>query len=282
VIYDAEDRPERDQLRRAAAAFARAPSRVACLQATLDFHNRTVNWLTRCFTLEYGTLFRLVLPGLAWWGLPVPLGGTSNHFRTRVLSELGGWDPYNVTEDAELGLRLHAAGYRTAMLPSTTLEEACAFAAPWLRQRTRWMKGYLQTWIVHTRHNGTSRPGRLAVHAVIGSTVLAVALLPALLVALALLPTPLWPDSVVGRAVLATVTAAAVGTFVTGQLIGAWLAPVPVGRGRPARTLAMLPLYALLVSTATYRAGWQLVNRPHLWEKTPHGLSGADTDPAGP
>lgn len=199
VICDAEDRPEPDQLRRAAATFAAAPARVACLQASLAFHNRTVNWLTRCFTLEYGTLFGFVLPGLTRWGLPVPLGGTSNHFRTRMLTELGGWDPYNVTEDAELGLRLHGAGYRTAMLPSATLEEACAVAGPWLRQRTRWLKGYLQTWVVHTRRDATSPLDRLAVHTVIGSTVLAVAPLPVLLGVLALVRTPLWPGSTVGR-----------------------------------------------------------------------------------
>jgi glycosyltransferase XagB len=143
VIYDAEDRPEHDQLRRAAETFRVAPDEVACLQAPLDYHNHDHNWLTRFFTVEYNFWFDLLLPGLVRLGFPVPLGGTSNHLRVAELRALGGWDPYNVTEDADLGLRLAAGGDRTRMLASVTYEEACSRLRPWLRQRTRWQKGYI-------------------------------------------------------------------------------------------------------------------------------------------
>ncbi|GAG06077.1 unnamed protein product, partial [marine sediment metagenome] len=124
VIYDAEDIPDADQLRRAALAFHRAPEDLACMQAALAYYNADRNWLTRQFAIEYAGLFDVILPKLAISGLPVPLGGTSNHFRTAILREAGGWDPYNVTEDADLGIRLGRMGYRVEMLASTTLEEA--------------------------------------------------------------------------------------------------------------------------------------------------------------
>ena len=151
VIYDAEDRPDPDQLRKAVVAFGVVPPAVICLQAKLNFYNATQNLLTRWFTVEYSTYFDLFLPGLQVMGVPIPLGGTSNHFRTERLRELGGWDPFNVTEDCDLGLRLHQAGWRTRMLESTTWEEANPRLGNWLRQRSRWVKGYLQTHLVHWR-----------------------------------------------------------------------------------------------------------------------------------
>lgn len=151
VIYDAEDRPEPDQLRKAATAFHHASADVACLQARLDYFNPAENWLSRQFTIEYATLFRGLLPLLGRFSLPLPLGGTSNHFRIGVLRDLGAWDPYNVTEDADLGMRLHRAGYHVQMLDSTTYEEACCQSVPWLKQRTRWLKGWMQTFGVHMR-----------------------------------------------------------------------------------------------------------------------------------
>ncbi|HEY2562202.1 MAG TPA: glycosyltransferase, partial [Acidimicrobiales bacterium] len=151
TIYDAEDLPEPLQLRRAVAAFARLPHRVACIQAKLSYHNDGQNLLTRWFTSEYNQWFGYILPGLMTTDSPIPLGGTSNHIRTDVLQEVGGWDPYNVTEDADLGIRLARAGYRTAVLQSVTLEEANSDPINWLRQRSRWYKGYLQTFLVHTR-----------------------------------------------------------------------------------------------------------------------------------
>jgi cellulose synthase/poly-beta-1,6-N-acetylglucosamine synthase-like glycosyltransferase len=280
VVYDAEDRPQPDQLRVAAAAFATAPPDVVCLQARLGFHNHAHNWLTRCFTVEYGTLFDIVLPGQNEVDLPLPLGGTSNHLRTQELRQLGGWDPWNVTEDADLGLRLYRAGHRTRMLDSMTLEEACARPAAWTRQRTRWMKGYLQTWAVHTRTRAVPFRSRLAVHLVVGGNPTNAALLPAMLVALALIQTPWWPGPPSLATPLAAAALVAVASSVLAQIIVGWLAVVSLGRRDLASAVPTLPIYALMISAATYRAAWHVVRCPQRWEKTPHGLSGDDTDPA--
>jgi len=172
VIYDAEDRPESDQLKKAVVAFGKAQrrwekfrwvrwlnpfqragrGRTVCLQAKLDYYNPRQNLLTRWFAIEYATWFRLYLPGLHALRAPIPLGGTSNHFRAGVLKEIGGWDPFNVTEDCDLGIRLHKLGYRTEVMDSTTWEEANSRVGNWLRQRSRWVKGYVQTHFTHMRH----------------------------------------------------------------------------------------------------------------------------------
>ena len=156
VIYDAEDRPEPDQLRKAVVAFARVGPDVICLQCSLNFYNPRQNLLTRWFAAEYAAWFDLSLPGLAAADAVIPLGGTSNHFVTERLREIRGWDAYNVTEDCDLGVRIYRRGYRSRMLDSTTWEEACGDLHFWIRQRTRWLKGYIQTYLVHMR-----RPARL-------------------------------------------------------------------------------------------------------------------------
>ena len=137
AVYDAEDRPEPDQLRLALEAFVAGDGRLACVQARLTIDNTADSWLARLFTAEYAGLFDVYLPGLSAWRLPLPLGGSSNHFRASVLRRIGAWDPYNVTEDADLGMRLARFGYRAAIIPSTTYEEAPARYGGWLRQRTR-------------------------------------------------------------------------------------------------------------------------------------------------
>jgi cellulose synthase/poly-beta-1,6-N-acetylglucosamine synthase-like glycosyltransferase len=151
VIYDAEDRPEPDQLKKALVAFRSSPEKVICVQAKLNYYNQNQNILTRLFTIEYSTTFDLFLPGLETLKVPVPLGGTSNHFRTGILKEIGGWDPFNVTEDCELGMRIYKRGYSTIMINSTTWEEANSKPWNWIRQRSRWVKGYIQTHFVHAR-----------------------------------------------------------------------------------------------------------------------------------
>jgi hypothetical protein len=157
VIYDAEDRPEPDQLKKAVATFrklkAAGKKRVVCLQAKLNYFNADQNYLTRFFTLEYTNWFDLFLPGLHAFRTPIPLGGTSNHFHTQILRSVGGWDSFNVTEDCDLGIRLARLGYGTEILDSTTWEEANSRAGNWLRQRSRWIKGYLQTHLVHSRES---------------------------------------------------------------------------------------------------------------------------------
>ena len=151
AIYDAEDEPEVLQLRRAAVAFRRSGPEVGCLQAKLAYNNPEQNLITRWFAIEYAMWFTFFLPGLSSLGAPIPLGGTSNHFRRRVLRSLGGWDPYNVTEDADLGVRVCREGYSVKVLESVTLEEANSDFVNWVKQRSRWYKGYLQTFLVHMR-----------------------------------------------------------------------------------------------------------------------------------
>ncbi len=151
VIYDAEDRPEPNQLRMALRAFHSAGDELACVQARLHMDTNT-SWHARYFAAEYAGHFDFFLPRLAAFGLPLPLGGSSNHFRTKTLRDVGGWDPYNVTEDADLGMRLARFGYRCGVINSTTYEEAPANIRRWLAQRSRWFKGWMQTWLVHMRH----------------------------------------------------------------------------------------------------------------------------------
>src|SRR5207302_6827414 len=152
VIYDAEDIPEPLQIKKALAVFRRSGSEIGCVQAKLNYYNPQQNVITRWFSLEYTSWFDFFLPGLVDLGLPVPLGGSSNHFPTRLLRDLGAWDPNNVTEDADLGMRLHRAGYQTALMDSVTLEEANSDFVNWMRQRSRWGKGYLISWLVLMRH----------------------------------------------------------------------------------------------------------------------------------
>jgi len=279
VIYDAEDEPDPAQLRLAAETFAASPDDLACVQARLSFYNAEENWLTRLFTLEYCLWFDHFLPALDRIGAPVPLGGTSNIFRTDALIDADGWDPHNVTEDADLGLRLARRGWRTAVIDSTTYEEANCALPNWIRQRSRWMKGFMQTWLVHRRRPRWTDGWRsaLTVDLFIGGAVLSA------------LATPwLWALSAIDLAVGAggagllppAVGAAAIGGLAIGNvaLIGlAAAAPVSRRLWRLAPWALFMPVYWLLMAWAAYIAAFQLVTRPHYWEKTDHGLSaGAD------
>ena len=152
VIYDAEDIPEPTQLKAAVVAFKKATPDYVCFQAALNYFNARENFLTRMFTLEYSYWFDYLIPGLDHLNLPIPLGGTSNHFDVAKLRKLGGWDPFNTTEDADLGIRASAEKYRVGFINSTTFEEANADLGNWIRQRSRWVKGYMQTWLVYSRH----------------------------------------------------------------------------------------------------------------------------------
>ena len=153
VIYDAEDAPEPDQLKKAYIVFRRdQEKKVLCVQGKLNYFNARHNLLTRLFTVEYSTYFDLTLSGYQLFNLPLPLGGTSNHFRTAELREVGGWDPFNVTEDCDLGIRIYERGYKTRLVNSTTYEEANAHVWNWIRQRSRWVKGFIQTHLVHYRN----------------------------------------------------------------------------------------------------------------------------------
>ncbi len=151
-VWDAEDAPVKDQIEHVVSRFAQAPPEVVCLQGILDYYNPRTNWLARCFTIEYASWFRVVLPGIARMGLVVPLGGTTLFFRRDKLEELGGWDAHNVTEDADLGVRLCRAGYRTELIDTVTYEEANCRPWAWVKQRSRWLKGFMVTYLVHMRN----------------------------------------------------------------------------------------------------------------------------------
>lgn len=280
AIYDAEDVPDPLQLRHAAVMFARAPADVACLQAHLVIDNTYDSWLTRLFTIEYAQLFDVFNPALARFRLPIALGGTSNHFRTRVLREVHGWDAWNVTEDADLGFRLAAKGYRVEDLPSATLEEAPACLAAWMNQRTRWLKGWMQVCITHSRHPvrmlvELGAPAFLTILALSFGTV-ATALGFPIFTALAVhsIARGDWVSVTDPHASFAS--ALSLTIFVAGFV--AIMLPALVGirrRGlvRLLPWLMLLPVYYALMSFAAWRAVWELMRAPFHWNKTTHGLA---------
>lgn len=278
VVYDAEDVPAPDQLRRAIAAFRSGGPMLYCVQARLNIHNPAESWITRQFTLEYTALFDGFLPALTRLGLPLPLGGTSNHFPADVLKKLGGWDAYNVTEDADLGYRIARLGGRIEVLDSTTWEEAPARLATWFRQRTRWLKGWMITYLVHMR-----APARLfeqlgiwkfiGFQVVLGGALLSALMHPAVYFVLAaglfqgflFQPTgTMFGDLIVAAAAI-NITAGYLSAIVL-----AWVGITGRQRGWLAWQLVFMPAYWLLISLAAYRAIWQVIYSPHYWEKTPH------------
>ena len=278
TIYDAEDLPEPLQLRRAVAAFRQLPHNVVCIQAKLGYHNDRQNLLTRWFASEYDQWFGYVLPGLMMTKSPIPLGGTSNHMRCDVLKELGGWDPFNVTEDADLGIRLCRRGYSTAILESRTLEEANSDIINWLRQRSRWYKGYLQTFLVHMR-----RPRQLWKE--LGAKgFLRFCNITAGTPVIAVINTVFWgftlawelgkPDFI--RALFppwlfypATMSL----FFGNSAIIYCGLVAARVDKNPRLLVACLLaPAYWVLMSVAAMKAFVQLVFQPSYWEKTVHGL----------
>ena len=278
VIFDAEDRPEPDQLRKAVRAFREGPADLGCVQARLQYWNRAQNAITRLFTAEYAQRFDLLLPGLASAAAPIPLGGTSNHFSSSTLRALGSWDPFNVTEDADLGLRLTRLGLRTVIIDSTTYEEANSRAGSWIRQRSRWVKGWMQTWIVHMR-----QPSR--VWREIGARnwmhcqfLLAGTFIPLLINPLLLGLLFVWAlggNEAVGMPNSVCQAAALVLAAANLALIGRYLAALlRRGYGSSAPYALLAPIYWLLMSIGAWRALYQLVVCPSYWEKTPHGLAG--------
>ncbi|MEO1207072.1 MAG: glycosyltransferase [Pseudomonadota bacterium] len=291
VVYDAEDAPEPDQLKKAVNMFAAGDARLACLQARLSINNRADSWFSRQFAIEYSVLFGALLPVLRWLRFPIPLGGTSNHFRRHVLENVGGWDAFNVTEDADLGLRLARAGYAVEMLNSTTWEEAPVRWRVWRGQRRRWLKGWLQTLIVHTREplrlaSELGARGTIGFYTLMAGLVLSALVHPwvfvlggmwlagvdgpgsssdALTSQLQLEPTAwtwsqwLWAVAIVN---LVLGYASAIGL--------AWVVCARDGWRDLCLHCLMMPVYWLLISAAAYMAIIELVRMPHHWEKTVH------------
>lgn len=293
-VWDAEDRPEPDQLHRVARHLHFAPPQVACVQGALDFYNPRTNWLARCFTLEYSAWFRGVLPGLARMGLVVPLGGTTFFIRRAALAEAGGWDAWNVTEDADLGVRLARLGYRTEIVATTTHEEANCRPLPWVKQRSRWLKGFAMTWGVHMRD-----PLRLVreigfwpavgFHLQMLATVQQFLLAPVLW--------SFWLFSLGFAHPLASLTGAWLGSaiialFLVSEALNITVAVWAVRRTHPGLGLwaPTLYFYFPLACLAAWKAAYEIVAKPFYWDKTLHGVfdqtadetPGAAESPNGP
>jgi cellulose synthase/poly-beta-1,6-N-acetylglucosamine synthase-like glycosyltransferase len=278
TVFDAEDRPHPEQLRQAWEVFCRAPPDLGCLQAALLIDNEAEGWLPLLFAVEYAALFDGLLPALAALGMPVPLGGTSNHFRRRALEEIGGWDCYNVTEDADIGIRLARFGFRTGVIELSTREDAPVRISVWSRQRARWFKGWLQTWLVHSRHpvqlcRDVGLAGAIGFTLTSAGMIVSALIYPiylgTILVELAR-PMAFWGHG-------NPLQAAALGIYFFNLMAG-YVAMAVLslralkkrGRMAVARGIVFLPFYWLLISAAAYRGVAELVWRPHHWAKTPH------------
>jgi len=290
VIFDAEDKPEPNQLKKAVLTFAHYGSELACVQAKLNFYNSGQNILTRLFTAEYSLWFDIMLPGLQHSGLALPLGGTSNHFRTDALRALGGWDPFNVTEDCDAGLRLAQYNLTTAVLNSTTYEEATSRPKVWLFQRSRWIKGYMQTYLVHMRHPlQTFRRGGLrrffSLQVIVGAWT-AVLLLNPFMWLLSLLYLILQPVSLYHQLFPTPIFYMGTICFVFGNFFYIYLHMIGCLRRKQytlIKWVLLIPLYWAMMSVSAYIALYQLIVKPHYWEKTQHGnhLVGADLSRPG-
>jgi cellulose synthase/poly-beta-1,6-N-acetylglucosamine synthase-like glycosyltransferase len=277
VIFDAEDKPEPDQLKRAVIAFRKGEASVTCLQAKLNYFNTGQNLLTRWFSMEYSMHFDLLLPGLCAVKAPIPLGGTSNHFRTDRLIELGAWDPYNVTEDADLGIRLFKAGYTTSMIDSTTLEEANSDVGNWIRQRSRWIKGYYQTWLVHMRH-----PVRLCRQIGIGAFASFNLIVGGAFIFL--LNPVFWLLTLLFAVTQASfiqvlfpdfIFYIAAGSLLVGNFMFVFFnvaGTLQEGNFDLTRYALLSPIYWAMMSWAAWKGFVQLIYKPFYWEKTVHGL----------
>ncbi|MDV7354492.1 glycosyltransferase [Rhodococcus oxybenzonivorans] len=283
TIFDAEDHPDPLQLRRVVVAFDRLPDDTACVQAKLAFHNGTQNLLTAWFTADYALWFGFILPGLMRSNAPIPLGGTSNHLRRSVLDEIGSWDPFNVTEDADLGVRIAESGYRTAVLDSTTLEEANSDAINWVRQRSRWYKGYLQTWLVHMRRPIGLWRGLGPVGFYRFTTLMAGTPLIACLNMVFWLTSLAWilgQPSVIQQIFPAYVYFPALISLVFGNAAVLYMNLIACRETHNSALLVAAlttPLYWVMMSVAALKGTYQLVRNPSYWEKTFHGLSAPNT-----
>lgn len=285
VIFDAEDRPDPDQLLDVLSSFrhdaefrSRHAPPLACLQAALNYYNADYNLLTRMFAIEYAHWFDSMLPGMDSTDIPIPLGGTSNHFLLKALVEVGGWDPYNVTEDADLGLRLAASRYRVDVVRSTTWEEACAKVGPWIRQRTRWIKGYILTAAVNLRRpvkwvRRNRWRGLVTMLGLVLGTPMAFLFYPLMLgfTLFAWLIGPVFPIPL-PEWLLVFGTVNMLGLNILMVLVSG-IAAWRRYNWRIAVFAVFVPVYWLLHSYAAWRAAIQVGLDPHKWEKTPHGLT---------
>ncbi|MDK3075723.1 glycosyltransferase [Sedimentitalea sp. JM2-8] len=280
-VWDAEDAPAPDQIERVVGQFATEPEDVVCLQGILDYYNPRTNWLSRCFTIEYASWFRVVLPGIARLGLVVPLGGTTLFFKRDKLVELGGWDAHNVTEDADLGVRLCRAGYRTKLIDTVTYEEANCRVWPWIKQRSRWLKGFMVTYLVHMRNPRQLLADLgfwrfLSLQAFFVGTLTQFLLAPVLWSFWLIL---LGAPHPVQTLVSAETASAVMGFFLAAELLVIGIGLIAVSA--PERRFLMgwvptLMFYFPLAMVAAYKALYELVLKPYYWDKTQHGHAASE------
>lgn len=280
-IWDAEDAPAPDQLHHVAARFANAPADVVCLQGILDYYNPRANWLSRCFTLEYAGWFRVLLPGLARLGLVIPLGGTTLFLKRDKIVEMGGWDAHNVTEDADLGVRIARLGYQTETIATPTYEEANCRPWPWIKQRSRWLKGFMITYGVHMRDpRGLLRD--LGWKRFLGLQAFFIGTLSQFLFApilwtfwIKMLAVPHPTQSVFQSEVLIGVAA----LFMVTEAVNLGVAFCAAARKEHRFLIPWaltLPLYFPLGAIASYKALYEVLVKPFYWDKTQHGHSKPD------
>jgi len=282
-VYDAEDAPAADQIRQVVRRFHERPREVACLQGILDFYNARTNWLSRCFTAEYATWFRVILPGLVRLGMTIPLGGTTLFFRRDVLEELGGWDAHNVTEDADLGIRLARHGYRTELIETVTEEEANCRFWPWVKQRSRWLKGYAITWAVHMRNPRQLLrdlgPWRFFGVQLLFLGTISQFLLAPLLWTFWVIPFGLpHPVTSLGAAPLVW---AIIIAFLASEIVSLLVGVLAVLREKHRFLIPWIPtlyVYFPMAALASYKGMLELVTRPFYWDKTSHGVFTAPLD----
>jgi len=279
TIYDAEDIPDTDQLKKVVTLFNKLPEQYICVQSALNYFNRNENFLTRMFTLEYSFWFDYMLPGLDTLDIPIPLGGTSNHFKIEALRDLGAWDPFNVTEDADLGVRAYAKGYKVAIVNSTTYEEANNEPFNWIRQRSRWIKGYMQTYLVHMRNpvrlwKKVGWKGFLGFNFFVGATPITFLIYPILL--FIFLAYVLFNISSIHLLFPDWVLFISIFNLMVGNILMIYVNMMAVFKRRFYELILFAianPIYWLLHSAAAYRGLYQLIVKPFYWEKTNHGLS---------
>lgn len=280
-IYDAEDAPAPDQIEQVVSRFENGRQDLACVQAILDFYNTKANWLSRCFSIEYASWFRVMLPGYSRLGFAVPLGGTSVFFKRPALEEVCGWDAHNVTEDADLGIRLARFGYRTELLDTVTREEANNRGWPWVKQRSRWLKGYMITYLVHMRH-----PSRLW-HDLGPRKFLGFQLIFLTAILQFVLAPVLWSFWLVSlgtghplEPMLPEVgLSAMIAVFLVTEAISLAIGITAVSLSPHTKLLPWVPtmmLYFPLGALASYKAIYELIFRPFFWDKTMHGHSQPD------
>jgi glycosyltransferase XagB len=281
VIYDAEDIPDIHQLKKAVLAFKKSNKNIVCIQAKLNFYNPHQNLLTRVFTAEYSLWFELVLTGLQSINAPIPLGGTSNHFKTADLKRLQGWDAFNVTEDCDLGIRLVKKGYRTAVIDSTTMEEANSDLKNWFNQRSRWIKGYMQTYLVHMRRpqeflKDWKEPHVITFQLIVGGKILSMLINPIMwLITISYFTMYQFTGEFINSLFPAPVLYMGVFSLVIGNFLYLYYYIIGCAKREYDDLIKyafLVPLYWLAMSIAAFRALYEVIVKPHYWAKTKHGL----------